>query len=490
MATHTFLWHDYETFGLNTRRDRPAQFAGIRTDAELNEIGEPLMIYCQPARDYLPDPSSCLITGITPQLCLERGLPEHEFASRIEAVLAETGTIGVGYNTIRFDDEVTRHLFWRNLIDPYAREWQNSCGRWDLLDVVRMAYALRPEGIEWPMKPDERRPGEAGALRPSFKLEDLARANGLMHETAHDALSDVRATIALARVIRTAQPKLFDFCLGLHKKDRVAAELGLPTSPQTAQPFLHVSGMFPPERGCLAVMWPLAMHPANKNELLAWDLAQDPGELPLLDVATLRQRLFSKSADLPEGVLRLPIKSVHLNKSPMVVRKLATLSPEMAARWGVDLEAALRHAEKAAGLPDMSAIWPEVFARPKEAGLPDVDEDLYGGFINNDDRRRLNQLRALPPAELAHSRTGFDDDRLEELVFRYRARNFADTLSPDEAERWEAHRAARLLEGEGGARNVDAFLAELDVLSETADERGEAVLGALYEYVEMVAPEV
>ncbi|MDO8718794.1 MAG: exodeoxyribonuclease I, partial [Polaromonas sp.] len=432
MAPHTFLWHDYETFGLNTRRDRPSQFAGIRTDAELNEIGEPRMLYCQPANDYLPDPASCLITGITPQHCLQHGLPEHAFAAQIEQVLAQPGTIGVGYNTIRFDDEVTRHLFWRNLIDPYAREWQNECGRWDLLDVVRMAYALRPEGIVWPIKQDGPFVG-----KPSFKLEDLARANGLLHETAHDALSDVRATIALARLIRTAQPKLFDFCLGLHKKDRVAAELGLPANRQTVRPFLHVSGMFPSERGCLAVMWPLATHPSNKNELLAWDLAHDPSELPLLDVATLRLRLFSKSADLPEGVQRLPLKSVHLNKSPMVVRKLQTLSPEMATKWGIDMEAALRHAEIAAGLPDMSAIWPEVFQRPA-AATPDVDEDLYGGFIGNTDRRRLNQLRALPPAELAHNRMGFDDERLPELVFRYRARNFADTLTPEETERWEA----------------------------------------------------
>jgi len=489
MASHTFLWHDYETFGINPRRDRPAQFAGIRTDAELNEIGEPLMLYCKPAGDYLPDPESCLLTGITPQLCLERGVAEHEFAARIEAVLAEPGTIGVGYNTIRFDDEVTRHLFWRNLIDPYAREWQNECGRWDLLDVVRMAYALRPEGIVWPRKPDERFPDDPSVTRPSFKLEDLARANGLMHDAAHDALSDVRATIALARLIRQAQPKLFDFALSLHKKDRVATELGLPTSPQTAQPFLHISGMFPPERGCLAVMWPLATHPTNKNELLAWDLSQDPSELPMLDVATLRQRLFSRSADLPEGVQRLPIKSVHLNKSPMVVRKLATLTPDMAAQWGVDIPAALRNAEKAAALPDMSAIWPEVFQRPKE-GTPDVDEDLYGGFVGNADRRRLNQLRALSPAELAHSRTGFDDERLEEILFRYRARNFPETLSPEDTERWEAHRVAWLLEGEGGARNVDALFARIDVLSETADERGEAILGALYDYAEAIAPEV
>ncbi len=477
-ATHTFLWHDYETFGTQVRRDRPAQFAAIRTDADLNEIGEPLMLYCQPANDFLPDPQSCLITGITPQLCLERGIPEYQFAAQIEQALSLPGTIGVGYNTIRFDDEITRFMFWRNLIDPYAREWQNECGRWDLLDVVRTAYALRPQGIVWPTKP------EGGA---SFKLTDLTAANGLAHGSAHDALSDVRATIALARLIKQAQPRLFDFCLGLRKKDKVTAELGLPTTPMYAKPFLHISGMFPAERGCLALMWPLAMHPVNKNELIAWDLAHDPRPLAVMNADEIRLRLFSKSTDLPEGVTRLPVKTIHLNKSPMVVGNLKTLTSEMAQRWGLQMEAQLHNAALAQGLPDMSAIWPEVFRRPKE-GPVDVDEDLYGGFVGNADRRRLNDVRAASPQKLATLRQAFDDGRLAEIVFRYRARNFRETLTLEEAARWEAHRAARLFDGADAARTMDALAAEIDQLAESADERGEAILGALYDYAESIAP--
>ena len=481
MQPHTFLWHDYETFGIDPRRDRPAQFAAIRTDAELNEIGTPLMLYCKPAPDYLPHPEACLLTGITPQHCLERGLPEHAFAAQIEAAFSEPGTIGVGYNSIRFDDEVTRFLLWRNLADPYAREWQNDCGRWDLLDVVRMAYALRPHGIQWPTHPDG---------KPSFKLEHLSSANGLVHAAAHDALSDVRATIALARLIRTAQPKLFGFCLSLHKKSRVATELGLPTTAQHARPFLHVSGMFAAERGCLAVMWPLASHPANKNEIIAWDLAHDPSELATLRADDIRPRLFGKAADLPEGVLRLPIKTIHLNKSPMVVSNLNTLPPEMAARWGIDRDLALRYAAIARDLPDLSAVWAEVFKRPPVSPTaPDVDQDLYGGFVNNADRRRLQQLKALSPEELASRKTGFDDERLGELLFRYRARNFPATLNAQESALWETHRSARLLDGAGGSLNVDQYFAQIDSLSQTADARGAEILGALYDYAEAIVPE-
>ena len=476
----SFFWHDYETFGRVPRRDRPAQFAGVRTDAALNEIGEPVMLYCRPAPDSLPDPESCLLTGITPQQCLQRGVPEHAFAAQVLAALGQPGTVGVGYNTIRFDDEVTRHLFWRNLIDPYGREWQNHCGRWDLMDAVRCAWALRPEGIEWPRHDDG---------RPSFKLEHLTQANGLAHDAAHDALSDVRATLALARLLRQRQPRLFDFCLKLRKKEAVWQEIG------TGRPFLHLSGMFPVERGCLGLVWPLAPHPTNKNELIVWDLAFDPAELLALDVETLRRRLFTKADELPEGEARLPVKTVHVNKSPVVIGNLKTLTDATAARWGLDIAGGLRRAEWAAAhAAELAARpWAKVFQRPDPAQPPDVDEDLYGGFVGPADRRSLDRLRGLAAsgggAALAGKRPAFEDARLEELFFRWRARNWPDTLDADEQGRWQQHCHDRLHDGAGGGLSLTQFFECIDKLSETADERGQAILGELYDYAEMIAPE-
>ncbi|ALT77398.1 exodeoxyribonuclease I [Paucibacter sp. KCTC 42545] len=478
MHEMTFYWHDYETFGRVPRRDRPAQFAGLRTDADLNEIGEPLMVYCQPAPDFLPDPEACLLTGILPQTCLEQGVPEHEFAAAIEAELAQPGTVGLGYNSIRFDDEVTRHLLWRNLRDPYAREWQNDCGRWDLLDVVRCAYALRPEGIEWPKHEDG---------RPSFKLEHLTAANGLAHEAAHDALSDVRATIALARLLKNAQPKLFDFCLRLRKKEAVWAEIGV------GKPFLHISGMYGVERGCLALVWPLAPHPTNKNELIVWDLAQDPAELLTLNAEQIRARMFVKQEDLPEGLTRLPIKTIHINKSPIVIGNLKTLSPAMAERWGMDLAQGLQNAAVLGAQAHLlDGMWGAIFKREAGKDAADVDEDLYGGFVGNEDRRTLQRLLGLSAEQLAQraaeGKLAFADARLAELVFRFRARNFPDSLSESEQQRWQAHRTARLVEGAGGSQTLAGFFEHIDQLSEQADDRGEAILGALYDYAEQIAP--
>jgi len=480
----SFFWHDYETTGRDPRVDRPVQFAGVRTDLELNEIESPVNWLARPAPDVLPDPESVLITGQLPQQVAEHGLPEAGFAARIEAELGRAGTIGVGYNSIRFDDEFTRFLLWRNLADPYAREWRNGCSRWDLQDVVRCCWALRPEGIEWPRYTEGPVAG-----RPSFRLEDLARANGLVHEAAHDALSDVRATIALARLIRQRQPRLWDFCLKLRSKDGVRAEMAFD------RPFVHLSGRYPVERGFLAVVWPLAMHPTNKNEVLVWDLAQDPAELAGLDADAVRQRLFVRSDDLPEGTSRLPIKSIHINKSPIVIGNLKVLG-NAAERWGLDLDLAQRHARSAAQLPALQALWRDVYARPTSGEPVDVDSDLYGGFVPESDRRLLERLRAMSPEQLADTVTrrapAFEDERLAELLFRYRARSFPQTLTDEERERWQAHCHQRLLEGGPGRPGLADYFEKLDLLAEAAtereDERAQHLLEALYDHAQALAP--
>ncbi|MGR2661239.1 exodeoxyribonuclease I [Chromobacterium haemolyticum] len=467
MSNHSFFWHDYETFGAVPRQDRPSQFAGIRTDADLNEIGEPVMLYARPAPDYLPSPVACLLTGITPQWCLQHGVAEYEFAGVIERELATPGTIGVGYNSIRFDDEVTRFLFWRNLMDPYAREWQNQCGRWDLLDLVRATFALRPDGIQWPQHEDG---------RPSFKLEHLSAANGLAHEAAHDALSDVRATIALARLIKQHQPKLFDFYLSLRKKDAVKVQLSL----HAPKPVLHVSGMYGAERGNMAVVWPLAAHPYNANEVIVWDLSHDPRELQGLGPDAIRERLYTRSEDLPEGVQRLPLKTVHINKSPFVVANLKVLSPERAAHWGLDMEQVQRHADYAGALPDLTPVWRKVYKR--ESGEPrDVDENLYGGFVSNNDRKVLTKLRRMSADQLAGEMAFFEDPQLAELLFRYRARNFPRSLSGEEQQRWQTWRQAKLNGGPG--RDFQQFRQELaEARAGELNEQAQSVLAQLEAY--------
>lgn len=472
----SFFWHDYETFGRSPRFDRPAQFAGIRTDAELNEIAEPVEWFCQPDPELLPEPEAVLLTGILPQHCLARGLPEPAFAAAIERELATPGTIGVGYNTLRFDDEFTRFLFWRNLLDPYAREWQNGCGRWDLLDLVRACYALRPQGLAWPLGADG---------RTSFKLELLSQANGLLHEAAHDAVSDVRATIALARLIRRQQPRLFEFALKLRQKDAVWAEIG-----SQPRPLLHVSGRYGVDRGCIAIVWPLAPHPRNKNELIVWDLGADPSELFDLRPEAIRARLFVAADELPAGTTRLPIKTIHINKSPFVCSSLQTLSEAQAERFGIDRAQALRHAERLrdhGGLLD--GLWPEVFLPYQADGPVPAEADLYGGFVPAADRSLLTQLRGLPPEQLAErvheGRVAFADPRLTELLWHYRARHHGAQLTEAEARTWLHERAQRL---HGGGR-LASYLERLDQLQmERDDERSQALLEALVDWVEQIAP--
>ncbi len=435
----TLYWHDYETFGTDPRRDRPAQFAGLRTDEALNVLGEPLVIYCQPVRDILPHPEACLLTGITPQVASERGVPEPEFIARIHDELVQPDTCGVGYNTLRFDDEVTRHALYRNFYDPYAREWKNGNSRWDLIDLVRMAYALRPEGIAWPKHDDG---------RPSFRLEDLAAANGIDHESAHDALSDVHATLGLARLVRDRQRRLYDWLYRLRDKRKASEQLDL----RGHKPVLHTSRVYAPERGCTTLVMPLAPEARNKNSVLVYDLRQDPAVFLDLDIEGLRALLFVRDEDLPEGRERLPVKSVKINKCPALAPE-NLLDELVAERIAIDRQACNRHWELIRTDEEFMRRVVEAYSGRQFSPSEDVDSALYDGFISDADRPLLDEVRDASAQELAQTRFDFDDERLPELLFRYRARNWPETLSDDERRRWEDFCRERM-QGENGGGSI------------------------------------
>jgi len=426
----TFYWHDYETTGADPSRDRPIQFAGVRTDLDFNIVGDPLMIYCQPAFDVLPQPEACAITGITPQFALEHGVCEAEFIKRIHAELALPGTCGVGYNSLRFDDEVTRYTLYRNFHDAYAREWQHGNSRWDIIDMARLCYAVRPEGINWPRQDDG---------SPSFRLELLTKANGLAHDAAHDALSDVYATINLAKLIKQAQPKLYEFVFNLRHKQAVTAQLDIVSQ----KPVLHISRMYPASRGCAAVVMPLALDPVNKNAVIVFDLAEDPAPLLQLSADEIRQRIFTPRDKLPEGVTRIALKTVRTNRCP-VVSPLSVLDEAAQKRLGIDLDICRAHFSQLHAQKDLATKLRDVFL-PQDRQVPtDPDLMLYsGGFFSEHDKRQMQRIHDVAPDQLGTASFVFEDKRLYEMLLRYKGRNFPDFLDEDEFEQWEQYREKR-----------------------------------------------
>ncbi len=476
----TFYWHDYETFGMDPRWARPSQFAGVRTDADLNIIGEPLTIYCQPSIDSLPDPESCLITGITPQHCLEKGLPEYQFAKKIAEEFSVPGTCAVGFNSIRFDDEFTRHLLYRNFYDPYEREWKNGNSRWDVLDVLRLMYALRPEGMVWPVVKEGEDKG-----RPIFKLTSLTQANNLSHESAHDALSDVLATLAVVRKVKLAQPKLFEYALSLRNKRTVAELIDLVNH----KPVFHVSSRLRWQHGYASLMMPLCKHPTNPNGVICYDLAVDPKQLLELSAEEITQRVFTKTELLPAGAERVPLKTIHLNKSPMVA-SLNVLDVEVASRLKIDKALCEKHWQNIlAHKEQVIAKVGEVMHREYEKPIPDPEFRLYDGFLNNGDRALCDRVRKLEGPALATQTFSFADRRLQELLFRYRARNFPETLSEKDQHHWEELRFQRLNEKIcAGYIDLETYHAKIDTLLAKPDcsARDRALLSELAEWAEQI----
>jgi exodeoxyribonuclease-1 len=474
--SETYYWYDYETTGIDPSRDRVVQFAGIRTDLSFNQVAEPDVFYCKLHDDILPHPEACLVTGISPQVANEKGLLESDFITRVHQQFSVPQTCVVGYNSIRFDDEFTRNLLYRNFFDPYAREWKSGNSRWDLIDVVRMTHALRPEGIKWPVR--------EGNL-PSFKLEELTKANGISHESAHDALSDVYATIALAKLIKQKQPKLFTWGFGLRDKKK-AADL-LDVNKQAT--VVHISSKYPASQDCLGIVCPLVQHPINKNAIIVVDLTADPNDLINLTANEIYKRLYTATADLNDGEQRIPLKAVHLNKSPMLA-PVGTLNEGIKEKLGIDLSQCEinRQVVLQAKITDKIS---EVFSINEFEAATDPDLMLYGGgFFSQLDARNMTRIRECPKGELATLDLPFEDDRLAEMLFRYRARNYPETLTVEEENRRQKYRYECLTkEKNDGRLTLLNYFQRLDELiaEETWSDKQQTLLEDLVSYGEQVA---
>lgn len=457
--TSSFLWYDLETFGRDSRWDRIAQFAAIRTDLDFNPISDPIVLYGRISPDYLPDPEACRITRLTPRKTAE-GLVEAELASEILAHMATPGTCAVGFNSISFDDEFIRNLLYRNFYDPYRREYDRGNSRWDILPLVRMAHDLRPQGIEWPRD-------EVG--RPVFRLEELTSANGLSHERAHDALSDVEATVAVARMVRERQPKLFEYYLKLRKKNEVRRIINL----QNPEPLVYVSPLFSREEGLTSVVYPVTTNPDNGNEIITFDLRYEPDRLWKLETEEIRRLVFTPREALA-GEERIPLVGIAVNKVPSVA-PLSTLQPEQAHRLGLSLDEIDRRARRLAlqlsADPGTAKRIGGVYRREGTPQYRDPDLNIYnGGFFGDEDKKIFNWIHVTPPEELLKTPPKFADPRGHEMLWRYVARNWPDVLNTEEERRWRSHCAGRLLAPEyRGAKDVVTYKRDLRNIMSRSD---------------------
>lgn len=447
----TILWYDYETFGTDTRRDRAAQFAAVRTDMALNVIDEPINIFCKLSPDYLPSPEACLITGLTPQIVNEKGLPEAEFIKLILGEMSHPYTISAGYNSIRFDSEITRNLCYRNLQKPYAHEWEAGTSRWDLINVIRAVHAIRPEGIHWPVNDEG---------RISFRLEDLTKANALNHSDAHDALSDVYATLDLARLIKEKQPAMFDWMLKHRTKDQIGDVI------EINKPILHVSPYYGADSGYISLVLPLCPQKGDKNGLVFWDLRKDPRPV-------IEKFLAGESIAEEKGFF-----SAQKNKCP-VFSPTGTLGKGAPReRWGLNYLEAQGFIEALKAQPKFVQHLHELSERKYDAIDTDPDLMIYsGGFFGRSDDLAMLDALSTPPEKLGSTTFKFSDQRLPEMLFRYHARNFPETLSDEQAARWTSFCEQRLSEQRAG------FIQKIDELKKEATQPDKiAVLDALLAY--------
>ena len=453
MAQQTFFFYDLETSGKDPRTHRIMQFAGQRTDMNLNPLGDPMNIVVRLDREIIPEPQAILITGITPQYTVEHGIPERDAIRRIMEEAFTSDTIATGFNNVRFDDEFMRFTAYRNFHDPYEWSWYEGRSRWDMLDVVRLVRALKPEGIGWPVDQDG---------KPINKLGPLAAANNLSLERAHDAMSDVFSLIDIARLIRDRRPKMFDFLLN-HRLKNDVAEIVNPNSPK---PFVYASGIYGADCCFTTVAYPVGF--GQNKSVIAYDLRQDPSLYTSMTVDELRDLRFMKREDrIGRGLPPFPAKHLHGNKCPAVA-PYGALTGDIAQRLGLDKAAIARHAAQIS-ISNIGSKLIEIFSEERQFEKGDVDGELYSGFFSNDDKLKMPRVRNASPEVLKNFIPSFKDKRLTELFQRYKAHNAPEYLTEKERSDWNDYCTKRR------KLEVEKYSLEMAILTELEGEDNEII---------------
>jgi exodeoxyribonuclease-1 len=472
----TYFFYDVETSGISPKQDRIIQFAGQRTNAELQLLGDPINSLIKLSKDILPDPEAVLINGITPQMTIAEGLTEAEFLRLFTEKVVAPDTVYLGFNSIHFDDEFMRFLHYRNFYSAYDWQQADGCSRWDLLDVTRMTRALRPEGIEWPID---------STGQPSNRLELLASANKLEHINAHDALSDVKVTIALAQLLRRQQPKLFDFLQSISSKSAVS-KLVL-----SDQPLVYCGYALPSEYFKTTVVAPLDQLPKNIGSVV-YDLRYDPSKLLKLtpeELAKLWPGYHQKDLSQP-----WPVSTIRYNQCPALA-PLGVLDKASQKRLQLDMDKVEQNYQLIKKSEEFAANLIKAYElidqeRQKEwASEPTtVDGQLYDGFFNDHDKGLLPAIQHAEPEKLDSFSEQLNDPRLKALLPLYKARNFPTSLKVSERAAWDNYCQKQLFAGAEHSRLARYLQRIQDLAAQNPTANKTYLLEELKLYGESIIP--
>jgi exodeoxyribonuclease I len=473
-TNQSFFFYDLETSGINPRTARIMQFAGQRTDLDLNPIGDPFNILIKLSEDIIPEPGAILVTGITPQKTLAEGITEAEFFKIFTSEISKPNTVFVGFNNIRFDDEFMRFGLYRNFYDPYEWQWKDGSGRWDILDLTRIVRALRPDGIVWPFAPDG---------KPTNRLEYLTSVNKIPHKSAHDALADVTATIQIAKLIKQKQPKIFDYLLSIRSKKAVKEFV---TNHQT---FLYVSGKYSSEYEKLAIVQKIGDHPDKNDSVLVFNLFINPAKFMGMTSRQLAEAwTYKKDREETEKV---PVKTLQFNRSPSIA-PLAVLNNDDKKRLKIDDELIKNNQDLLNSNPDfyqkvceaIKILDTESVQQEMVIDSSNADTKLYENFISDYDKKLSLELLGGDPDKISDFSSRFRDERLRAILPLYKARNYPKTLTSEERIEWEKHKTLTY------AKELPVFVKQFEqiVASSKLSDKDEYVFEELKMYVESLIP--